>query len=271
MARTKRVKSMAQGVTYYHLMSRTNDRKFLFDNGKIKTQIVDALKRTAAFSGVKIDAYAVMDNHFHVVCEVVRTGVPISEPELLRRVAALKGDRAAEELSEHWKDLREAGMDSVVISAQKRLCARMNDISEFMKTFKETFNVWYKRNRKYTGTIWSGRFLSTLVEGGRYRAICMRYVHLNPVRAGIVTRAADYAWSWVATSNEPFAGSVPDGKALRRVAQIGGGVIFGSVAFVAKMAIAFGDRFRARHVTAREVGDMGFATHGWRLAKEAAA
>ena len=158
MARTARVKKTGNGTTYYHLMSRTNDKRFLFDQGRVKTQLVDALKCAAAFSGVEIDAYVAMDNHFHVVCKVVRTGEPISEDELLRRVAALKGERAAEELALHWKELRKTGMDAAVAEAQDRLRARMNDISEFMKTFKETFNVWYKRDRKYTGTIWSGRF-----------------------------------------------------------------------------------------------------------------
>ena len=47
--------------------------------------------------------------------------------------------------------------------------------------------------------------------------------------------------------------------------------IFGSETFVAAMAFALGDRFRARHVPARPVEDMGFATHGWRLAKEVVA
>jgi len=42
--------------------------------------------------------------------------------------------------------------------------------------------------------------------GGRYRAICMRYVYFNPIRAGIVTRAADYPWSWIAVIDAPFAG-----------------------------------------------------------------
>ena len=209
MARTARVKKTCGGTAYYHLMSRTNDRRFLFEKGRVKTQLVDALKRAAAFSGVEIDAYVAMDNHFHVVCKVVHGDEPVSEEEILRRVAALKGVQAAEELSSHWEDLRGAGMESVVAEAQDRLRARMNDISEFMKTFKETFNVWYKRDRRYTGTIWSGRFMSTLVEGGRYRAVCMRYVYLNPVRAGIVTRAADYAWSWIAAIDAPFAGSVP--------------------------------------------------------------
>ena len=157
MARTARVKKTGNGTTYYHLMSRANDRRFLFDKGRVKTQLVDALKRAAAFSGVQIDAYVAMDNHFHVVCKVVRAAEPIPEGELLRRVAALKGDRAAEELAEHWKELRQTGMDAAVAGAQDRLRARMNDISEFMKTFKETFNVWYKRDRKYTGTIWRGR------------------------------------------------------------------------------------------------------------------
>ena len=271
MARTARVKKTGGGTAYYHLMSRTNDRRFLFDNGKVKTQLVDALRRAAAFSGVEIDAYVAMDNHFHVVCKVERGDEPVPEEELVRRVAALKGERAAERLAEKWKRLRRNGMEAAVSEEHDRLRARMNDISEFMKTFKGTFNIWYKRERKYSGSIWSGRFTSTLVEGGRYRATCMRYVYLNPVRAGIVTRAADYAWGWVAVLDTPFAGSVPDGRLTRRVAQIGGGKIFGSEEFVAAMAFALGDRFRARRVIARVVEELGYATHGWRLAKEVAA
>ena len=97
----------------------------------------------------------------------------------------------------------------------------------------------------------------------------MRYVYLNPVRAGMVKHAADYAWSWIATSDGTSAGSVPDGRLMRRVAQIGAGKIFGSLAFVTATAFALGDRFRARSVAAREVGELGYATHGWRLAKAA--
>lgn len=207
MARTARIKKNGSGVAYYHLMSRTNDKRFLFGKGTIKTQLVEALKRAAAFSGIEIDAYVAMDNHFHVICKVVRTDEQISEDELLRRVAALKGERAAEKLALKWKNLRKSGMDIAVDAEQNRLRARMNDISEFMKTFKETFNAWYKREHKYVGTIWSGRFMSTLIEGDRYRATCMRYVYLNPVRAGIVSRASDYSWSWIAAFDASFAGS----------------------------------------------------------------
>ena len=236
MARTSRIKKSGMGTSYYHLMSRTNDRRFLFERGRVKTQLVDALKRAAEFSGVEIDAYVAMDNHFHVVCKVVRPEEPVPEDELIRRVAALKGGNAAAELALHWKELREIGMEASVAEAQDRLRARMNDISEFIKTFKETFNVWYKRERKYTGSIWSGRFMSTVIEGGRYRAICMRYVYLNPVRAGMVKHAADYTWSWIATSDGTSVGSVPEERLMRRVAQIGAGKIFGSLAFVTATA-----------------------------------
>jgi putative transposase len=52
-------------------------------------------------------------------------------------------------------------------------------------------------NRRYhrTGTLWEGRFRSALVESRSYFLQCSRYIDLNPVRAGIVSRAADYAWS----------------------------------------------------------------------------
>ena len=275
MARTARVKKDANGTAHYHLMSQANDKKFLFEEGHVKDSLIDALKRAAEFSGIGLEAYAGMDNHFHVVCEVVRTDEPVPEAELIRRVGVLKGAAAAKVLAEHWAELREAGLLSLVEAAQKRLRERMNDISEFMKTFKEAFNVRFKRERGYTGSIWSGRFKSTLIEDGRYLEICRRYVYLNPVRAGIVRHAADYAWSWIAPSEAPFAGTVPawaavEARLMRRVAQIGDGKIFGSFAFVTDAAFALGDRFRSRCVTAKAVEELGYATHGWRLAKQAA-
>ena len=55
---------------------------------------------------------------------------------------------------------------------------------------------------------------------------------------------------------------------MRRVAQIGAGKVFGSAAFVMKTAFGLGHLFPAKRVVARAVGEIGFATHGWRLAKE---
>ena len=72
MARSKRIKETAAGVAYYHVISRTNNKVFLFDSAATKDALVDALKRSAAFSGVEIEAYAIMSNHVHAVVKVTR-------------------------------------------------------------------------------------------------------------------------------------------------------------------------------------------------------
>lgn len=53
---------------------------------------------------------------------------------------------------------------------------------------------WNRRHRR-TGTLWDGRFKSSVVDTDRYFLTCTRYIDMNPVRAGMVTDAARYEWS----------------------------------------------------------------------------
>jgi len=46
----------------------------------------------------------------------------------------------------------------------------------------------------WRGHLWQGRFASYVMDD-RYALAAARYVELNPVRAGLVTRAEDYPWS----------------------------------------------------------------------------
>ncbi len=46
-----------------------------------------------------------------------------------------------------------------------------------------------------SGTLWEGRYKSTLIQTERYLLACMVYIDLNPVRAGLVAQARDYPWS----------------------------------------------------------------------------
>ena len=46
-----------------------------------------------------------------------------------------------------------------------------------------------------TGTLWEGRYRSTLLQAERYLLPCMAYLDLNPVRAGLVTDPAQHVWS----------------------------------------------------------------------------
>jgi putative transposase len=52
-------------------------------------------------------------------------------------------------------------------------------------------NKTYRR----TGTLWDGRYKSSLVQAERYLLLCQRYIELNPVRAAMVDDPAHYRWS----------------------------------------------------------------------------
>lgn len=53
------------------------------------------------------------------------------------------------------------------------------------------FNYSYARS----GTLFEGRFRSCLVQEDRYLLTCLRYIEMNPVRAGMVRDPGDYRWS----------------------------------------------------------------------------
>jgi len=52
-------------------------------------------------------------------------------------------------------------------------------------------NYTYQRS----GTLWEGRYKSSLIDSERYLLTCYRYIELNPVRAGMVDDAGEYKWS----------------------------------------------------------------------------
>jgi putative transposase len=52
-------------------------------------------------------------------------------------------------------------------------------------------NHVYRRS----GTLWEGRYKSTLIDSDRYLLTCSRYIELNPVRARMVEQPGDYPWS----------------------------------------------------------------------------
>jgi putative transposase len=46
-----------------------------------------------------------------------------------------------------------------------------------------------------SGTLWEGRYKSTLVDSDNYFLIVSRYIELNPVRASMVKHPSEYPWS----------------------------------------------------------------------------
>lgn len=71
------------------------------------------------------------------------------------------------------------------------------DESSLAKTMREVHGRYARyRNaiEQNTGHVWQNRYYSCAFERNRLSSV-MRYVELNPLRAGLVQSAADYAWS----------------------------------------------------------------------------
>jgi putative transposase len=64
-------------------------------------------------------------------------------------------------------------------------------IQDVGRIYVQMFNDRYGR----TGTLWEGRYRSSLIDDDRYFLTCHRYVEMNPVRAAMVERPDGYRWS----------------------------------------------------------------------------
>jgi putative transposase len=64
-----------------------------------------------------------------------------------------------------------------------------------MKAVSEKYARFFNSRHERTGTLWEGRYRSTLIDSPNYFFCCSRYIELNPQRAGMVEHPADYRWS----------------------------------------------------------------------------
>jgi putative transposase len=68
-------------------------------------------------------------------------------------------------------------------------------IPQTMQALGRRYVRHFNQRQQRTGTLWEGRYKSTLIQAERYLLACMAYIDLNPVRAGMVADAVDYPWS----------------------------------------------------------------------------
>lgn len=68
-------------------------------------------------------------------------------------------------------------------------------ISQMMQSLGRQYVQYFNRRYRRSGTLWEGRFKSCLVQEEHYVLAVYRYIEMNPVRAGMVSSPAAYAWS----------------------------------------------------------------------------
>ena len=72
---------------------------------------------------------------------------------------------------------------------------QLNSVSVMMKNLGQRYVQRFNRKHGRTGTLWEGRFRSSVIDSEGYLFQCHRYIEANPVRAEMVRRPRDYAWS----------------------------------------------------------------------------
>lgn len=69
------------------------------------------------------------------------------------------------------------------------------DISTTMKRIGVSYVGYYNWKYKTTGHLFQDRFKSEVVESDEYLLIVLRYIHQNPVKAGLVKKPDEWKWS----------------------------------------------------------------------------
>ena len=187
---------------FYHCISRIVDRRMVL--GPDEKEKFRALMRVyERFSGCRVTAYCLMDNHIHLLLEVPPMAPGgLSDRQLLDRLSALYGASSAKvaevahELAEARHRVADGLADEQIVGRiHARYTYRMHDLGEFMKGLLQRYTQWHNGRHERSGRLWEDRFKSVIVEDGAAARAVAAYIDLNPVRAGMIEDPAGYRWS----------------------------------------------------------------------------
>ena len=191
MTRPRKALISLADTPYYHVTSRCVRRAFLCGvdhySGKNyehrRQWVVDRLRLLSSLFAIDVCAYAVMNNHYHLVLKMEPTQLePLSDDEIMTRWCALfKGPllvqryRAGTPLTPpELATLRE-----IVTLWRDKLCS----ISWFMRCLNQPIARQANLEDGCSGKFWECRFNSQALRTEEALLTCMAYVDLNPIRA----------------------------------------------------------------------------------------
>jgi REP element-mobilizing transposase RayT len=69
------------------------------------------------------------------------------------------------------------------------------NISQTMKRLNVTYAYYFNHKYNHIGHLFQDRFRSEIIEDDNYLLVAARYIHNNPVKAGLIDKPEDYPWS----------------------------------------------------------------------------
>jgi putative transposase len=73
--------------------------------------------------------------------------------------------------------------------------ANTDGLPKMMQAIGRRYVRHFNDSHGRSGTLWEGRYKSTVIQSDRYLLACMAYIDLNPVRAAMEQQPADFPWS----------------------------------------------------------------------------
>lgn len=68
-------------------------------------------------------------------------------------------------------------------------------VSQLMQALGRRYVRYFNERLARSGTLWEGRFRACPIHAEDYLFACMRYIEMNPVRAGLTSSPEEYRWS----------------------------------------------------------------------------
>ncbi|HKT11516.1 MAG TPA: transposase [Terriglobia bacterium] len=140
------------------------------------------------------------DRYFFVTCNLLRTRESLQDADfriLARVIAARRIEH--EFLLTAWVFLPDHRHAVIGVRCPKT-------ISLVMESVKVSSTRQINSRRKQAGRLWQGRFFDRVLRTVKEYNRAVEYIHLNPVRRGLVAKPEDWFWSSV----REYSGSLQD-------------------------------------------------------------
>lgn len=144
---------------------------------------------------IELISFVIMSNHFHMLVYCPTEKLSIDEAHIAYNSLHSK------------KFIKPVPIED---SRVKTVIENSNNISEYMREVQCEFSKWFNKSRPYKrkGSLWEDRFKSQLIESDAYLWGCIKYLEMNPVRAGISQTPEAYKFSsygrWHSDKKHPY-------------------------------------------------------------------